>query len=146
MRRSEMKDWEASNSNHQTTLYSLKHAYIIKWARFRGYSNRYNRKRGVGKEIIHDINLEKLETCRWNYNVCRPVRALEWARLASHVTPTIYPKLISFIISFAFLVYFAKGMGCREIALAICFKICFSDPPWLVILLKRLIADGKKSE
>ena len=63
------------------------------------------------------------------YNVCRPVRALERARLASLVTPTIYPKLISFIISCALFLYFSKGMGCLVIALAICFKFCVSDPP-----------------
>ena len=80
------------------------------------------------------------------YNVCRPVRALEWARLASLVTPTIYPKLILFIISCALFLYLSKGIGCLVIALAICFKICVSDPPWLIILLKRPIADGKKSE
>ena len=89
--------------------------------------------------VIYDQSL------RWKNNACCPVRILEWAQLASHVTPTTYPELISLIISRAFFPYFSKGTGCRLITLEIWLRILSADPPWLIIRLKRAIADGKKA-
>ena len=37
-------------------------------------------------------------------------------------------------------------MGCLEMAFEICCKILTLEPPWLVILLKREVATGRKSE
>ena len=110
-------------------------------------TNRYSKrwKRNDWDKVRYNYT-EQIETCRWKNNACCPVRILEWAQLASHVTPTTYPELISLIISRAFFPYFSKGIGCRLITLEIWLRILSADPPWLIIRLKRAIADGKKSE
>ena len=102
-------------------------------------------KKGMKK--IADIwyFAEQIETC-WSNNACCPVRALEWAQLATLVSPTIYPVEISFMISLALLLNFLKGSGWRRMALRICSNIFSFEPPWFTILLKRPIAEDKKSE
>ena len=58
---------------------------------------------------------------------------------------TTYSFNKSLTISLARLENFKKDSGCLEIAFEICWRILTLEPPWLIILLSRFEATGRKS-